>query len=41
MEILIAFVAIFAIALIVGILLLVCSHFFAVKESPLKMEIRE
>lgn len=41
MEILIAFVVILAIALIVGILLLVCSHFFFVEESPIKKEIRE
>lgn len=41
MEILIAFIAMLVIALIVGVLLLVCSHFFAVKENPLKKEIRE
>ena len=41
MEILIAFVIMLAIALFVGLLLLVCSHFFSVKENPLKMEIRE
>lgn len=41
MEILIAFLAILAIAVIVGLLLLVCSHFFSVAENPLKTEIRE
>ena len=41
MEILIAFIVILAIALIVGLLLLVCSHFFSVEENPLKKEIRE
>ena len=41
MDILIAFIAMLAIALIVGLLLLVCSHFFAVEENPLKIEIRE
>ncbi len=41
MEILIAFLVMLAIALVVGLLLLVCSHFFAVKEDPKKQEIRE
>lgn len=41
MEILISFVAMLVIALIVGVLLLVCSHLFSVKENPLKKEIRE
>ena len=41
MEILIAFLAMLGIALIIGILLLVCSHLFAVAENPLKKEIRE
>lgn len=40
MEILIAFLAMVAIAVIAGLLLLVCSHFFAVQENPLKKEIR-
>ncbi|MBQ6825191.1 MAG: RnfABCDGE type electron transport complex subunit B [Clostridia bacterium] len=40
MEILIAFLVMLAIALIVGILLLICSHFFFVPENPLKKEIR-
>ncbi len=40
MEILIAFLAMLGIALIAGLLLLVCSHFFYVKENPLKKEIR-
>ena len=41
MNILIAFVVILAISFIVGLLLLVCSHFFSVKENPMKIEIRE
>lgn len=41
MEILIAFLVMLAGALVVGILLLVCSYFFAVKEDPKKQEIRE
>ena len=41
MDILIAFLVIFALALVVGVLLLICSHFFAVKENPLKIQIRE
>ena len=40
MEILIAFLVMVAIAVIAGLLLLVCSHFFAVQENPLKKEIR-
>ncbi len=41
MNILIAFLIILAIAVIVGVLLLVCSHFFYVPENPIKREIRE
>lgn len=41
MDILIAFLVVFGIALAVGILILVCSHFFAVKENPMKKVIRE
>ncbi len=41
MEILIAFAVMLAVALIVGVMLLVCSHFFAVKEDPKKQQIRE
>jgi RnfABCDGE-type electron transport complex B subunit len=40
MEILIAFIAMLGIALLVGVLLLVFSHFFSVEENPLKKEIR-
>lgn len=40
MNILIAFSVILAIALVVGVLLLVCSHFFYVPENPLKKQIR-
>lgn len=41
MEILIAFIVMFSIALIAGILILVFSHFFAVEDNPLKKEIRQ
>lgn len=41
MDILIAFLIMFAVALIIGILLLVCSYCFSVKENPIKKEIRE
>lgn len=41
MDILIAFLVMLAVALIAGILITVFSHFFAVKENPLKAEIRE
>lgn len=41
MEILIAFLVMLAIALIIGILLLVCSHFFFVKDDETKQKIRE
>lgn len=41
MDILIAFLVMLAIAVVVGLLLLVFSHLFAVKENPLKQEIRE
>ena len=41
MDILIAFLVMFGIAVLVGILLLLCSHFFAVKENPLKRQVRE
>ena len=41
MNVLIAFLVILAIALIVGVLLLVCSHLFFVPENPLKKKIRE
>jgi Na+-translocating ferredoxin:NAD+ oxidoreductase RNF subunit RnfB len=41
MDILIAFLVMFGIAVVVGILLLLCSHFFAVKENPLKRQVRE
>ena len=41
MEIVIAFLVMFAVALTVGILILVFSHFFAVEENPLKKEVRE
>ena len=41
MDILIAFLVMLAIALLVGFLLLLCSHFFSVEENPLKTEIRE
>ncbi len=41
MDILIAFIVMLFIALIAGVLLSVFSHFFAVKENPLKKEIRE
>lgn len=41
MEILIAFLVMFGVALLIGILILVCSHFFAIKEDPKKQEIRE
>lgn len=40
MEILIAFLAILAISLFAGLLILVCSHFFRVEENPVKKEIR-
>lgn len=40
MDILIAFLVMLFIALIAGVLLSVFSHFFAVKENPLKKEIR-
>lgn len=40
MDILIAFLVMLAAALIIGILILVCSHFFAVEENPLQQEIR-
>lgn len=40
MDILVAFLVMFAIALIAGILLLVLSHFFAVPDDPKKQEIR-
>ena len=41
MDILIAFLVMFGIALVIGVLILLFSHFFAVKENPLKREIRE
>lgn len=41
MDILIAFLVMLAITLLVGILLLVFSHFFFIEENPLKKEIRE
>ena len=41
MDILISFLVMLAIALIIGVLLLLCSHFFFVEENPLKKEIRE
>ncbi len=41
MDILIAFIVMFAIALIAGILLSVFSRFFSVPENPVKKEIRE
>ncbi len=41
MEILIAFLVMFAVAVVAGILLLVISHFFAVPENPQKQIIRE
>ena len=41
MDILFAFLVMLAVALIAGIMILVFSHFFAVKENPLKAEIRE
>ncbi len=41
MDILIAFVVMFSIALIAGVLLSVFSHFFAVEDNPLKKQIRE
>ncbi len=40
MDILIAFLIMLAIAFVAGLLILVCSHFFAVEENPLKKEIR-
>ena len=41
MEILTAFLAVFIIALIAGILLLVFSKLFAVEKNPLEQKIRE
>lgn len=41
MTILIAFLVMFAVALTVGLLLTVCSHFFAVQEDPKKQQIRD
>ena len=41
MDILIAFLVMFGVALVIGVLILVFSHFFAVKENPLKQEIRQ
>ena len=41
MDILIALVVMFSIALALGVLLSVLSHYFAVKENPKKKEIRE
>ena len=41
MEILIAFLVMFAVAIVLGIMLLVFSHFFSVPENPKKTEIRE
>ena len=41
MDILIAFLVIFAVALVAGVLLLIISHFFATEENPLQKEIRE
>lgn len=40
MDIIIAFLVMLAIAVLVGILILVFSHFFSVKENPKKAEIR-
>ena len=40
MTIFIAFLAMLAIALVVGVLILVFSHLFAIEENPLKKEIR-
>ena len=40
MEILIAFLVMLAIALVAAVLLSVLSHFFAVEENPLKVQIR-
>ena len=41
MEILFAFILMLLVALIAGVLLSLFSHFFAVKENPLKAQIRE
>ena len=41
MEILTAFILILVSSLIIGVLLSLCSHFFAVKEDPKKIQIRE
>ena len=41
MDILIAFLVMFSVALLAGILLLVFSHFFAVAENPLRKKIRD
>lgn len=41
MDILIALLVMFSIALVLGILLSVFSHFFAVKDNPMKKQIRE
>lgn len=41
MDILIAFLVMLAAAIVIGLLLLVCSYFFSVKDNPLKKEIRE
>ena len=41
MDILIAFIVMFSIALVAGVLLSVFSHFFAVPENPVKKQVRE